>query len=339
MLSKVVIIILNYNNWRDTIKCLESVLKVKYSNITVVLIDNGSLNDSVIKIKDWIKNQLKLKEVEREIFIAEHKINLIFESEKLIFMSTDTNLGFSGGNNIGIEYSLLHLSNVDYIFLLNNDTVIDHNCISICVEISQKSKADIVGALILNENGDKVIFSGARFPAELFWKYKEKIPKDIRIEYWDTDRVEGSGMLISKTLLEVRKKFFKFYFDPTLFLYGEDLELCISAKKLGFKSVIAKKAIVYHKPGSSSGGQLSPLSVYYGTRNRILLAKKLLPTWQKLLYFILNITTSLVKIILYMVTGKYLLVKAKIEGIIDGYRGVIGKWSKHEKYIDLIFKN
>ncbi|MEO0278035.1 MAG: glycosyltransferase family 2 protein [candidate division WOR-3 bacterium] len=339
MLPKVVIIILNYNNWRDTIKCLESVLKVRYSNFSVVLIDNGSFNDSVIKIKDWIKNRLKLKEVEREIFVAEHKINLIFESEKLVFMSTDRNLGFSGGNNIGFEYSLFHLSNVDYIFLLNNDTVIDPNCISTCLEIAQKCKADIVGALILNENGDKVIFSGARFPAELFWKYKEKIPKDIGIEYWDTDRVEGSGMLISKTVLEVRKKNFKFYFDPTLFLYGEDLELCISAKKLGFKSVIAKKAVIYHKPGSSAGGQLSPLSVYYGTRNRILLAKKFLPTWQKLLYFVLNITASLVKIILYKVTGKNLLVKAKLDGLIDGYKGIMGKWSKHEKYIHLIYKN
>ncbi len=88
-------ILLNWNGWRDTVECLKALKECRYRNLTIIVVDNGSTNDSVARIR------------------AAHPDVLLLESGK--------NLGFAGGNNIGIRYALAQ--GAEYVWLLNNDTV------------------------------------------------------------------------------------------------------------------------------------------------------------------------------------------------------------------------
>src|SRR4030042_6421634 len=107
---KVFLVILNWNGYKDTIECLESVSKVEPENyeLHVVVIDNASTDNSVDKIMN-------------------------FKTDKLEFniLTNKKNLGFAGGNNVGIKYSLE--KGADYILLLNNDTTVQPDFLEILV--------------------------------------------------------------------------------------------------------------------------------------------------------------------------------------------------------------
>ena len=147
---KVAIIILNWNGWEDTIECLESVFRISYPNHKVIVVDNGSTDSSMEKIKNWADGKLEVltpgpahhlyhlshPPVKKPIpyvyytreeaekggnFTIEEKITLPYP---LILIQTDENLGFAGGNNVGIKYTLCN-KNIDYLLLLNNDIVVD----------------------------------------------------------------------------------------------------------------------------------------------------------------------------------------------------------------------
>ncbi len=107
---KIFIIILNWNGKNDTLECLDSAREIDFENYEIVVVDNGSEDDSVQAIRSKYKD--------------------------VIIIENGANLGFAEGNNVGIEYALLH--EADYIFLLNNDTVVDPGVIR---NLLQASKA------------------------------------------------------------------------------------------------------------------------------------------------------------------------------------------------------
>ena len=133
----VAIITLNWNGWADTVECLESVYQINYPNYHVVVVDNHSSDNSVRKIKDYASGNLEVKsnffkydptnkpieivQYSRENWEIKKNSNT---NKQLILIKNEINYGFAEGNNIGIEYALSNL-NLDYIMLLNNDTVVD----------------------------------------------------------------------------------------------------------------------------------------------------------------------------------------------------------------------
>lgn len=153
---KVYIIILNYNGWYDTIECLESVLRNDYTNYQVIVLDNNSPNNSMEyirawadgKIDVWVKPDNPLRHLsfsplpkpipyvcytredaekggisEIEENARDKGFNGITTNYPLIFIQTGENLGFAGGNNVGVRYALAK-DDFDSVILLNNDTVI-----------------------------------------------------------------------------------------------------------------------------------------------------------------------------------------------------------------------
>src|SRR3989338_3576803 len=100
-LPLVAISVLNYNNWKDTIECLESLLRLDYPNFRLIVVDNCSPNDSVKEIRRW----------------AERK-----DSNSLTFIESAKNLGYAGGNNLAIRHGLDH--GARYVWILNNDTIV-----------------------------------------------------------------------------------------------------------------------------------------------------------------------------------------------------------------------
>ena len=125
------IILVNFNGWADTIECIESLYKQDYLHYNIILIENGSTNDSFIELNKWL--QLKdnvhfsLLNIDSEKnLVGNNKVN--FEIKQNYFIRSKINYGFAGGNNIGVKLS--QKINSDYVLLLNNDTVVEPNFLS-----------------------------------------------------------------------------------------------------------------------------------------------------------------------------------------------------------------
>jgi len=169
---KVYIILLNYNNWADTIECLESVLRNDYPNYQVIVVDNNSPNNSMEYLKAWAEGRIDVwvnpnnplrnlsfppvpKPIPYVYYTreeAEKCKNLDLEEKfksdipegvttkyPIVFIQSGNNLGFAGGNNVGIRYALIK-NDFDSVILLNNDTVIKGEAISIYYDDFYKDK-------------------------------------------------------------------------------------------------------------------------------------------------------------------------------------------------------
>jgi len=333
---KVAIIVLNWNGWRDTIECLESLQRITYPNYQIIVVDNGSTDNSIEKIKDWARDKFGLCRPDLPFHFgnspptdASQLVPQVLSlSPPIVILASKENLGFSGGNNMGIEYALSSLYPADFVFLLNNDARPEQTCITACIEVAQKEDAAVVGAVIKDEKGDKVLFAGSKFPKELFMANRNSPPHNLD-EYWDVDGVEGSAMLIRRDLLLRREKEEGYFLNPQLFMYCEETEFCIRARERNYRILMAKNAIVYHKVALSSGGAGNPLSYYYLTRNRILLVRELLPWWLKFLFYVWYVPSRLIRALQRRIEGKSSVSAAILEGLVDGYKGVTGKWKKH----------
>ncbi len=139
--KKVFIIILNWNGAKDTIDCLKSLENLDYPDFEILVVDNGSTDDSVLKIKSQISN---LK-------------------NKVVLIENKENLGFPAGNNIGIEYALE--CGADYALLLNNDTVADKNFLKEMVGVAENNeKIGILGPKIyFYDDPKRIWFAGGSF--------------------------------------------------------------------------------------------------------------------------------------------------------------------------------
>lgn len=253
---KIVLQILNFNGLKDTLECLESTknLNIKNFSVLTVVVDNASTDGSQEKLRT-------IKDIK------------LLENNK--------NLGYSGGNNIGIQYAIS--SGADYICILNNDVKVDKNLL---VNFISSANKDILSP--------KIYF----YPGQEFHKtwYKKQ---DIGKVFWyaggyiDWDNVIGShrgvdevdsGQFDSESSIDyatgacifAKTEVFKKVglFDEKYFLYLEDMDFSVRAKKAGYKITYQPSAVLWHKNASSSGGSGSKLQDYYITRNRLLFAFK-----------------------------------------------------------------
>lgn len=210
---KVFIVVLNFNG-RDVIKrCLNSVFKSDYPDFEVVLVDNNSSDDSF--------------SIARANFSRAH------------FIKNEENLGFSTGNNVGIRFALERRA--DFVFLLNNDTEMEPDCLTRLVEAAEKIGRDvgIVSPVIFRGDSREVWFSGGRInwlrmKTEHYGAMKTK-------EFYESGFISGCAML-------VRREVFKTIglLDEDFFLYWEDADFSFRAKRAGFKNYIISSAWLYH---------------------------------------------------------------------------------------------
>lgn len=255
---KILIIVLNWNGKEDTLECLESVCKIVYPNFEVIVIDNGSSDDSVQAVRDSFP----------EVTVLE----------------TNENLGFAGGNNSGIRYALKN--GADYIFLLNNDTIVDPHILNQFIKVS-KTLGDqgILGAKIYYfSEPEKIWYAGA--------KWVKNYAKFIHVGHGcldngrsftmisETDYACGCAFFVSSRLIRTIGMF-----DERFFLTFEETDLCYRAKKAGYKSYFVPGAKVWHKISSSFGGEKSALYTYFLMRNRLLWAEKNLPYPERMILY------------------------------------------------------
>lgn len=268
---KVSIIILNWNGWKDTLECLESLYQIDYSNYNVIIVDNDSKDNSIGKIRQYCKGELKIKSdffkythLNKPINILEFKkselntqipdefLNLP-SNKKIVLIKNDENYGFSEGNNVAIRFILKNM-NSDYIFLLNNDTVVHKDFLKELVKLAESDEKIIVtGPKVyyydFKGKTDIIQCTGGyinlnRFPG-YFLINLHKSDIEIASQNIECDWTTGAGMLIKINESPIKYLNKEFYFGL------EDIDLCLKLKKKGHKIAIAMNSKIWHKGGVS----------------------------------------------------------------------------------------
>lgn len=269
-MEKAYIVIINYNGEKDTVECLDSLMKTQKGNFVIKTIIVDNYPENPIDIDEGKYKGLGLK--------------VIFNSQ---------NLGFSGGNNVGINYALEN--GADYVLLLNNDTLVKPDFLLKLFEFAKKKKdAGIIAPKIYFAKGFE--FHKDRYKKEdqgkVIWyaggilDLKNVIGRHVGVDEVDhgqynspgeTGFASGCCMLIKKEVFEKVG-----FLDEKYFLYYEDSEFCLRAKKAGFKVFFTPDSIIWHKNAGSAGGSGSDIQDYYITRNRLLFGNKYAPVRSKI---------------------------------------------------------
>ncbi|MFB6199675.1 MAG: glycosyltransferase family 2 protein [Candidatus Nanohaloarchaea archaeon] len=322
---EVAIIVLNWNNYEDTAECLESLEDVEYPNYEVIVVDNGSTDGSLMNLRKYLGNYPSSDTNYEENVEKSHRYSLfdfecassIDNSSDILLFSSERNRGYSGGNNIGLGYSVANF--YDYAVVLNNDAVVDKSFLMEMAFVAEDSGAGVVGGLIKDMSGDEITFSRSKYPNMLFYGVPQNDPPSKK--WWGSDRVEGSAMLLTRDLLLERWNDQGYFLDPSLFLYGEEIELGIWCMKNDFEVVVARDAVVYHEVGASSD-KLDQF--YYLSRNRLLIARKHLG-WEKLIFFILFPLWRMIRAGMYALSTQYNVSVCILKGTYHGLIGIEGE--------------
>ncbi|WP_293709235.1 glycosyltransferase family 2 protein [uncultured Parabacteroides sp.] len=281
------IITVNYNGIVDTRNLLNSlcinIVDIEYE---MVVVDNGS------------------KENEAELLQQE------FFQIKAI--RSDVNLGFSGGNNLGVKYS-----KGDYLLFLNNDLIITSDFITPLLDIfSQKEKVGIVSPQILNMDGS-LCYGGCepigRFLLRIH--YLNGDPKNGLQTLQEVSLAHGAALMIKRDILNSVGGWPDIYF-----LYSEEVDLSICIKNLGYSIWYEPNSFVYHL-GSQSTGKGSPLVCYYNTRNRLLLYKRNLKGVVQTMSILYQVLLNVYHLFLLLISRKTVLAKAVFCGTKDFFQG------------------
>lgn len=252
-MEKVYIVILNYNGWKDTLECLESVLNSDYLNYQIIVVDNASSNDSMEKMLCWAKEKASrvenTKYTNTETFDFFTRENILFEEVRsvgrILFIQSGVNGGFAEGNNLAIKYAMRQ-SDFGYIWLLNNDTVIQKDTLSKLVSYAEQNNIGICGSSLFYYDSPLELQGYGGHINRFFGTSsnivrKEDIPDKL-------DYVIGASFLINKLVIN------KIGLLPEeYFLYYEETDYCFNAKNNGFLLGVAIDSIVYHKEGASTG--------------------------------------------------------------------------------------
>ena len=295
MEPKIIIVILNWNGYTDTLECINSILNIKYDKFEILLIDNGS---------DY----------------TEYKKFSTLKS-KVTLIRSDKNLGFSGGNNLGIKYALD--AGADYVLLLNNDTIVEPNFLKPLLNaFEEDTKAGIVAPQINYFSEPKKIWSAGGKISRLRgsgFAYSDKYDDGLYKNDKSKDFVSGCCMLIKKDVFDEVGMF-----DDNFFLYVEDVDLCYRTIYAGYKIVVSGNSKIFHKVSGSTQGNLSKLPLYYATRNRLYFSKKNFQNTFLLTFFYITVA-MICKGIVWMLQRRSENIFVVIKAFKDFFQGKMGK--------------
>ena len=299
MMPRVHVIVLNWNNASDTLECLESLLRIDYPNYQIVVCDNASTDGSVDRIRDWAAGRVvapavaeplthlmttprtepgRLVEIDRAT--AESGGTREGRAARLLLVHNGANLGFAGGNNVGMRYVLAAggARDASYVCLLNNDTVVSREWLTRMVNhISADAGIGAAGAM-LYEYGAPELVESAGGGVVKSWQgmprgttatrqrrgTPEIIPRRL-------DFLTGACLLMRASTLERTG-----FIDERYFMYCEDIDFSLRIRSLGLRLALVPDAELWHKAGGTMPHR-SAKHDYYLVRNSLLLVHKFYP--------------------------------------------------------------
>lgn len=284
------VIVLNWNGIKDTIPCLDSLIKLNYKDIKIVVCDNGSKDRSIEIIEEWyfssenIKNNFEFTTLNMNEF---HDYKTVDSVPGIYVINIGNNLGYAGGNNVGVKFAL-NQTDMDSVWILNNDTIVDENSLTLMrATFESDKKIGVCGSrLVYFDERDKLQGLGGVFnPVFCISKHYQAYECadkvfDNRDVSRSIDYVIGASMLIKRDVLESIGGLCEDYF-----LYYEEIDYCLRVKEKGYKIFVCTESVVYHKEGASTKkNQKGILADYFSVRNRLLISKKFFPKYYPVVY-------------------------------------------------------
>lgn len=287
--------VLNWNGWLDTIECLESLLRSDYGNHQIVVCDNGSQDHSLERLTEWADGLLEVKghaddhartwayrpapkpvpyllyNSQEEAFSA-----LPAAQTPIVFIRNGSNLGYAGGNNVGMRFAI-EMLRAHYVWVLNNDTVVDRNAIrNFARAFELRPDAGVLGSRLMQYRSPETIqaLGGGEFKPRFAVdtqvgrgrRSHEALERPLELEH-----VIGASMFIrSDAVRDVG------LLDESYFLYREETDWCVEMRKNGWRLLYCPESVVWHKEGHSVGFK-SALHDYYAVRNMLYLIQKHYP--------------------------------------------------------------
>jgi len=238
---RVAVIVLNWNGRDDTLACLESLRQLDYPNYEVIVVDNGSTDGSVKAVRASFPG--------------------------MTILETGANLGFAEGNNVGLRHALTH--GADYVLLLNNDTEVAADFISLLVDaVEVTPRAGVAGPTIYYFDRPATIWSAG---GAIDWQRGDtqmigldEVDEGQYDAIREVDFVTGCALLTRREVIEEAGML-----DPRFFMYYEEAEWCVRAARAGYKILHVPQTHVWHKITPAQQAT-SPRIHYYMTRNRML---------------------------------------------------------------------
>lgn len=247
----VAVIVLNWNNLRDLQPCLESLRGITYEAATIVVVDNGSSDGSAA-------------------FVREH-----FPEVHLIALPE--NLGFSGGNNVGIRWAMAE--GYPYVWLLNNDTLVDPGVLEPLVAMAEDPSVGAVGSKIYYADRPHLLwFAGGMIDFDYGRIWHRGIREEDLGQYdhpADVDYLTGCSLLVGTAVLEQVG-----LLDEAFHAYGEDCDWCRRIREADWRLVYVPGSKVWHKISASSGGHFTLKKISRRLRGQVQFLRRHAPWWR-----------------------------------------------------------
>lgn len=299
-MNRVCVLLVNWNGWADTLECLDSLLRLDYPDFRVVVVDNASTDGSCEMIRRWVGNRFDLAHIGphddlppstgRMLSFAEYDRATaeaggeLTNDAFLTLVRSPENLGFAGGNNVGLRFVLAR-GDANYVWLLNNDTFADRSALTTLVaRLRAVPGAGMCGSTLLFYERPGVVqaLGGGYYCPWLAvaWHVGQRRrfspPADPSRAERFLSYIVGASMLVSVAF--VRKVGLM---TEDYFLYFEEIDWALRAGKT-FSLAYAPDSLVYHKVGGTIGtrshpGYKSLACDYYSLRNRLLFTRRFYP--------------------------------------------------------------
>ncbi len=301
------IVLVNLNEYEHTARCLQSLASITYPNVKIIVVDNGSADDSGARLQN--------------------------EFSAAVHLRNQTNEGFTGGNNVGITYALQH--GCAHVLLLNNDTIVTPSFLEPLVE---RLESDMTIGAVSGKiyyyppaigNREKIIwYAGSYQKWHMAFNHYGDSEEDTG--QYDVAREVayacGCLMLMRGEVIEKIGGLSDEYF-----IYWEEADWCQRARDIGYSSWYEPKTIIYHNFRSAIRGKETPFYLYLHFRNFLFYASRHFHGINRLrfcLFFPLHIFRRLFISIKVSNTNA---IKAMFNGIVDYFKGYRGKQGLKER--------
>lgn len=326
----VAIVIVNWRGWEDTIECLESVFRLRSEDFRVIVCDNASGDGSLDAIERWAEGHLLAKVGNAELTNCSSppvqkpiRTLRLREGEAsgggapLVLIEAAENGGFAAGCNIGIRSALAD-ETIEFVWLLNNDTVVDSDAMRNAVELMEKQQLTMCGSVCLFYHRPLEVQSlgGLNYDR---WLGRVRVRHGLmRQDVRKGSNPEQVDFIAGATWFIRRSAFERIgLLDESHFLYFEELDF---ASRLGSKGSwsYSLESFVYHKAGASAGSARnrmarSTMAEHYLTRGRIIVCRRFFP-W----CLPTTIVTIVIAIAYRAIKGRFKIAAAMMKGLREG---------------------